>query len=72
MRLGDWLIVSGVVLVPFAIFLYFGIAALAAGIGGDHSDLVRSAIWAVMSIASLVIAVAAGLIATGILLRKNK
>jgi hypothetical protein len=62
MRLGDWLIVSGVVLVPLVLSVATGIGAL---VGGEAAN-------PAISITSLVVAVAIGLITAGILLRKNK
>ena len=64
MKMGDWLIVSGVVLVPLAISIACGIWALvgAAAYAGNR---------AILSLAFLAVGVAVGLTTAGILLRKN-
>jgi hypothetical protein len=71
----DWLIVAGVVLLPlgFSILCVIGYIISASRVDpitgtaeGANSDAL------VFSILSLMVAVAAGLITTGILLRRNK
>jgi hypothetical protein len=67
MKKADWLIVAGVAFIPTALFVLFGVDALVDYLMHRPSlatDVVHAVIW-------VAVAISAGLITTGVLMRKR-